>query len=258
MGRQGFPGKGVCISVSKSNTKRNAAPGSSHSLVQQTIDSVIDYIHEKNLRPGDPLPSEADISETFSVSRTVVREASKSLAAMNILNLAAGRRAQVSGFDGSVVRRVLTHGVRTNELKILQICDVRRTIEIRSAELAALHRTNVEADAMIALAKDLRAATEKNDRSTAAECDIKFHLKIAEATRNPLFPVLIDSLVNSIREMNERIWQIIERNNKSEAILEAHERIGLAIRDNDPDQAVVWMNEHFDLAYGDLVSAGFI
>lgn len=241
-------------------TKRSsvANPNNSNNLVQKTVDAVIGYIHDNELLPGENLPSESEFAKSLNVSRTVMREASKSLAAMNILDLAAGRRAKVSSFDGSVVERVLTHGVRTKELKILQICDVRRTIEIRSAELAALHRTKTDAEDLTELAALLRQLVEKGDKVSAAECDIKFHMLIASSTGNPLFPVLVNSLVNSIRPINNLIWQVVERNNKVEDILLAHERIALAIKENNPDDAVVSMNIHFDVAYGDLVSAGFI
>ena len=65
----------------------------SSGLVGDTIGAISRRIREKDLMPGDRLPSEAILSKELNVSRTVVREAFRSLAAMRIIELATGKRA---------------------------------------------------------------------------------------------------------------------------------------------------------------------
>src|SRR6202041_2280490 len=63
------------------------------------------------------------------VSRPVVREAFRSLSALKLIDIGDGRRARVSDIDASVLGLVLDHAVRTDQINILQIYDVRRLPE---------------------------------------------------------------------------------------------------------------------------------
>src|SRR4028118_2238582 len=100
-------------------------------LVGDAIGAITRHIREHDLMPGDRLPSEANFSKELNVSRTVVREAFRSLAAMRIIDLAAGKRATVASLDHGAMGLMIEHGVYTDQISIQQIYDVRRTIETR-------------------------------------------------------------------------------------------------------------------------------
>jgi DNA-binding FadR family transcriptional regulator len=68
-------------------------------LVGDAIGAITRHIRENDLMPGDRLPSESALSRELNVSRTVVREAFRSLAAMRIIDLATGKRASVARLD---------------------------------------------------------------------------------------------------------------------------------------------------------------
>ena len=85
----------------------------SSGLVGGAIGAISRHIRENDLMPGDRLPSEAILSKELNVSRTVVREAFRSLAAMRIIELATGKRATVAqiaeatGWNSNTVRGFL-------------------------------------------------------------------------------------------------------------------------------------------------------
>ena len=103
------------------------------------------HIRAERLRAGDPVPSEVGLAAELGVSRTVVREAFRALAALEIINLGNGRRARVGTIDKDVLGLVIDHALHTDQASIQQIYDVRRTIEMRTVALAALRRSEPEA-----------------------------------------------------------------------------------------------------------------
>lgn len=225
------------------------------TLVQSTKLSIIDYIREHNLKVGDKLPSEASFVQQLEVSRTVVREAYKSLAALGIIEMSAGRRAQVAGFDGSVIGLTLTHALRTDQLNVHQVWDARRSIELRTAELAALHRSEQELADIQHLCRQMRESYQ--DQAAVTEHDINFHNAIAKASRNPLLAVLVMSLSSAIRETNPIVWRYRRTAEEQREIVDLHEQVVEAIAARDPDAARAAMERHFSVAISGLARAGF-
>ena len=128
--------------------------------VGDVIGALTAHIRGNELMPGDRLPSEAILSKELNVSRTVVREALRSLAAMRIVELNTGRRATVAQLDHGPLSLLIEHGVHTEQINVQQIYDVRRTIEARIVALAALRRTDAESDEILEIAHAMRAAKD--------------------------------------------------------------------------------------------------
>lgn len=100
---------------------------------------------------------EATLSLSFGVSRPIVREALRSLAALTLIDVGNGRRARVAIPDASVLGFVVDHSVYTEQVSIQQIYDVRRTVEMRTVALAALRRSPAESELIRRHAAAMRA-----------------------------------------------------------------------------------------------------
>jgi GntR family transcriptional repressor for pyruvate dehydrogenase complex len=224
------------------------------TLVQSVVRSLIGYIRENELKVGDPIRSEGEFALELGVSRTVVREAFKALAAMNIIEVSAGRRAKVSAFDGSVMALTLSHGLRTEQVTVQQVWDVRRAIEIRSVVLACMHRTDKDVDRLLDLTRKMRET--HGDVTAMTEYDIAFHVAIANSSRNPLMPVLVSALASSMRDTNPIVWKTRTREAERLEVVDWHEAIAAAIRDRDAAMASKAMSKHFDEATLGLVNSG--
>ncbi|QIB67390.1 FadR/GntR family transcriptional regulator [Kineobactrum salinum] len=225
------------------------------TLVQNVVKALITYIRDNQLRVGDPILSEGEFGQLLNVSRTVVREAFKALAAMNIIEVSSGRRARVHAFDGSVMALTLSHGLRTQQVTVQQIWDIRRSIEMRAVALACMHRSERTARRLEELAGLMRET--HGDIATMTEHDIEFHLTIAEATRNPLYPVLISSLTSAMRETNPIVWQARTKPEERLAVMDWHAAIADAIAARDTAKATEALSRHFDEALRGLVNSGF-
>ena len=120
---------------------RFAARRLAGGLVEHVVEAMQAHIRAEGLAPGDVLPSENAFASELNVSRAVVREAFRSMAALKLIDIGNGRRARVSAMDKSVLAVVLDHVVQTNQITVQQILDVRRTVELRTVALAALRRS---------------------------------------------------------------------------------------------------------------------
>ena len=221
------------------------------SLVAQAMDSVKAHIRERRLRVGDTLPGEAFFAEQLGVSRAVMREAFGGLAALRLIDVANGRRAKVGALDGSVIAASLDHALSTDQIKVADVWDVRRTIEMRTAALAARNASATQAARIVALAEAMGQDDQPHEQTT--EDDIEFHLAIADASGNALFNQIVKSFVPLMRVAVPQAWKTRRTPDEKTDILARHKRLAWAIANRDPGEAAEAMAAHFDDAIGALL-----
>jgi GntR family transcriptional regulator, transcriptional repressor for pyruvate dehydrogenase complex len=226
----------------------------SSGLVGDAIGAISRHIREKDLMPGDRLPSEALLSKELNVSRTVVREAFRSLAAMRIIELATGKRATVAQIDHGAMSLMIEHGVHTDQINIQQIYDVRRTIETRIVSLAAIRRSDAEAAEILMLAARMQESAE--DPVALMEHDLAFHTALARASRNPVYSLLIGAFQGITRQTWPIGWKSRPTQASRDLMLATHLDIARAVAASDPQGAVAAMAQHFDESVRALLAAG--
>jgi DNA-binding FadR family transcriptional regulator len=223
-------------------------------LVERTIIGIRAYMRDNQLRPGSPMPSETAMASKLDVSRTVAREAFRALAALGILEVGTGHRARVAAPDAAPLSMILDHTVMMKQLSVQQVLDVRRTLELRTVDLASLRRTDAQARELLQIVEDMFHALETPE--TVMELDIRFHELIAQASGNSLYGII----VGSFRVITQQTWHIGWRSratleNRTENI-RCHQRIAEAISLQNLEMAETAMTEHFDSAIGVLLRAG--
>lgn len=212
------------------------------------VDHVIDYIYrhvaEERLRPGARLPSETTISLTLGVSRPVVREAMRTLAATGLVEMAVGKRATIVPVDGEMLSRVIGNALLTGQADTRNIMEMRRGIEVTMAALAAERRSEADAAELQKTVREM--AARLGDAQRYAELDLKFHAQLARATGNPLYTLLIDALRQLIAAS---MIEGIERWSASpelKRLQDLHENIVAAVVARDPGAAAGAMAQHFE------------
>jgi GntR family transcriptional repressor for pyruvate dehydrogenase complex len=197
-------------------------------------------IISRGLLPGTPLPSERDLGDRFGVSRTVIREAVRALAAKGIVEVRTGSGLRVAAVDESTVSDSLMWFIRGGQLEYGRVHEVRRTVEVEMAALAASRRSQEE---LVALrAGHERFTSVVDDVEQAAQADLDFHALIARATQNELFSVILASIGSALIE--------IRRDNlahgSGERTVQEHSAILEAIAGQDADAAREAMAVHLD------------
>lgn len=229
-------------------------PAGAESLVGRTVAAVIGLIKDGDLRPGDPLPAENNLANRLDVSRIVVREANRSLAALGIVQLSNGRAPRVSLPDENVIGLLLDHVVHTRHVTVQQVLDVRRALEVRAVALAAVRRTEAEADQILFHAAGMREAGD--DTIRVRDHDVAMHAAIADAARNPLFSIMIKAFAPITRQTWPVGWTSRGEQEERCKMIAQHEAVAHAIKEQDVAAARQAMSEHFDDTVRVLIGAG--
>ena len=147
---------------------------------------------------GTTLPGDAELAARFKVSRTVLREAMKTLAAKGLVVPRAriGTRVtpntQWNLFDSDILTWYFAVGIDENFL--LHLSEVRLAFEPHAAALAARHASETDISQMMRLAVAL--GDMDHTAESLALADLKFHLSVLDASRNP-FLRTVGSLIEA-------------------------------------------------------------
>lgn len=224
------------------------------SLVSRAVQAVRSHIRDHDLKVGDPLPGEGSFAADLGVSRAVIREAFGALAALKLIDVANGRRARVGAIDGSVMGASIDHAVATDQISVADVWDVRRTVEVRIAALAAQRRTEAQARTIAGLAEAMRDNADDLERMTGH--DIAFHEAIAQAAGNTLFNQIVRSFAPLMKFAVPEAWRTRTATEQKDAMIDRHVAIADAIAAGDASAAARAMERHFDASIGDLLQAG--
>lgn len=194
---------------------------------------------------GASLPSEGSLAASLGVSRTVIREAMRSLRSQGLVVMSQGARPRVAEVDARPTVESLALLLTRSRTTLLQLTEVRRPLEAAIAGRAAERATAEQIAALRAANADLEGAASLGDRVAA---DVRFHERLAEATGNPVFMVLLATLGGLLVESRRRTI----RTAGLEPALIGHREILAAVERRDPAAAEAAMRRHLDWAERDI------
>lgn len=159
-------------------------------LSERVVTALRHQVLAGEISPGQKLPTEGRLTETFGVSRTVIREAIASLAADGLVEPRQGAGVFVLEHP-TVAFGSLSHEIKKVS-QALNVLEVRMGIEIESAGLAA-ERRNAAQEALI---QEAFFEFERllNLCEPTGKADFAFHREIASATNNPFYVEILDAL----------------------------------------------------------------
>ncbi|MES3021497.1 MAG: FCD domain-containing protein [Pseudomonadota bacterium] len=216
------------------------------TLSAQVARHLLALVNEKQLRPGDIVPSEVQIGLDLKVSRGSVREAYRTLAALGILEIEGGRKPRLRAIDPHVLAQVFDYALNTAQVSVAHVIETRRAIELQTAQLAARYATDEQRKLLRELVGQMRSAGSDHARRVASDTTI--HHVIAEASGNPLNSILLAALRSPL-EASSRI-HFDDSRSASELIrvIDAHEAVVDRICAGDSMGAVSAMSYHFDIS----------
>lgn len=164
------------------------------SLSEQVVRSIVRYVQENNLQPGDQLPTENEFAESFGVSRTSVREAIKALGINGMLKSVPGRGTFLQ--PQAATLHLEDNGLLQMEAKtsITELMEVRAPLEVKATELAVERCSEEDILVLEEICKNYRASVENNQDQ--AKWGKKFHRQIAEMSGNVMLNTVLQSLAH--------------------------------------------------------------
>lgn len=227
-------------------------PKADHASAASVVADDLAQLILGELAPGQSLPSEADLANRYSVSRLTIREAVKLLAGRGLLELARGRRAMVREPDGSAFSDFLTSLVRTDPKGLFDLIEVRLSLEVQSATLAAkrANRAGIVAieNALQGMRDSIGDSADFADEMAEARfhaSDFGFHEAVALASGNRVLGYLFEAMAVPLRE-SFFISHLghAERGHTPQDTIDAHQRILDCIREGNGRAAAEAMRVH--------------
>lgn len=227
--------KSICELVHRENSVK--------TLVRVISDYLSDSILSGEMRPGDKLPSDRNLSEMFGVGRTSVREALKVLSVLGLIDILPGQGTFIASESSNFFITPLSWTFLMGERNVSNIIDVRNVLEIESAKLATQNAHEKDLDELSLIFNRSSDAYRDGNLQVFLDLDLDFHLAIAQCSQNPIIQSLLLTSRKLIRFISKSgMVNFIQLKD----ILEEHNLIYNAIISRDPIEASEKMASHLE------------
>jgi GntR family transcriptional regulator, transcriptional repressor for pyruvate dehydrogenase complex len=213
------------------------------NLAEFVVSRLTEQIEASVLKPGDKLPTESQLMETMSVSRTVIREAISRLQAAKVIETRHGIGSFVLEPTKQSIGLEVVPGTTLRD--VLAILELRISLETECAGLAAQRAKSADI-ARIRAALDAIAA-KRASASDSVEADLDFHVAVAQATGNRYFVDILVQLGTALIPRERVDSASIAREDPSaylSLVNREHESIFDAIARRDAESARAAMRMH--------------
>ncbi|MDQ0260857.1 FadR/GntR family transcriptional regulator [Sinomonas atrocyanea] len=227
--------------MAQAGSPRRAGPSESGGLHTKLVESLGSAIAEGALAEGSVIQIE-ELEERYAVSRSVVREALRVLAAMGLVAMRRRLGIQIlpanewNVFAPRVIQWRLASAGRFAQLRSLT--ELRGAVEPEAARLAATRASEGETAQLLELAGELWAAGQSEDAERFLRVDTEFHRFILAASGNEMFAALHPSVAEVLAGRTH--FGLMPSRPHPDA-LQLHMDVAAAVQRSDPDAAYAAM-----------------
>ena len=197
------------------------------TVPSKIVDAIVDLIINKELQPGDKLPSENEWMEIFGVGRNSIREAIKMLSSLGIVEIRKGQGTFVAKRVSSNMFNPLLFAMVLDQPLSIHLVELRIMIEKGVGELAIDEASEDEIDALDAINE--RLITDCGN-VPLKDIDLEFHSRLLKIAGNPL--------VEKIGDMVYRLFEsAIEKSvaESPDTAYQNHKKMLEALRSRDKE-----------------------
>ena len=198
----------------------------SESVVQKVINCLTDGMVSGELKPGDKLPTEPELAATLGVARTSVREATKILTYLGVLE---SRRSEgtfvANGFQESMIDPMV-YGIILNKGENFDsLMELRELTEVGILRLAIKKRSEEGLEAVREKLDAFSDAVEQGNLTAAFQADNDFHDAVSALCQNDL----VDKINRVVRVLTYAVRQktiyTMIQTGRGQELLQAHWKI---------------------------------
>lgn len=210
-------------------------------LSDSAVDQILGLVRQGNLAPGSKLPPERELITRLSVSRTSLREAIRILETMGVLRVVPGRGTWVRDDYSEPALGSNLAWLPSHSDDVFQMFEMRETLEVRAAGLAAERGTPEQLADLEASVKRYERAVDTGDMDALADTDRAVHESIARASGNKYLVQVLDSVHDLVQDIRHAMVFIPGRPAR---IAMEHQPVLDAILARDPAAAARAMSHH--------------
>lgn len=219
------------------------------SIVQRVINCLTEAMVTKQLKPGDKIPPEPELAATLGVARTSVREATKILAYLGVLESKRSEGTFVTaGFRESMIDPMVYGIILNQDDDFKNLMELREMMEVGMLRLAMAKHTE---EGMAMLREKLNAMETIGQKTgdiveEMFEADNAFHDAVSELCENPQADKInrvVRVLTHAVRY--DTVKNMIETG-RTEELVDAHRQIYEVLRGrNQEDLDTIIRNTYF-------------
>lgn len=210
----------------------------SESVVQQVINALTEAMLNRELRPGDKIPTEAELAQNMGVGRNSIREAIKILVYLGVLEI---RRAEgtfvCEGFSESMIDPMIYGIILDKEDSYENLMELRELIEVGVMQLAM---KKVQKKDLVLLKEKLNHMEKEIDKGpdnveNAFWADNEFHDTISDMGKNPLVNKINQVVRVLTHAMRLKTVETMIKTGRGRELFEAHQKIYEMMANKDTD-----------------------
>ena len=213
------------------------------SLKELFVKEIEAKIISGQLKPGDRLPPEREMASLMGISRSVVNSGILDLASKGFVEIIPRIGTFIVDYKKEGTPLIISSIMNYNEGKISlklfhSLIDTRLLIEVESAGLAAVNRTDDDLKSLEKLIIDVKKNLD--DVESFVEFNYKFHHQVTIASGNIVYGMIFKSFEPVCKNL---IRMYFKEGNYSVHSLASHEKLYQAIKDRNKDMAEKIMKE---------------
>lgn len=219
-------------------------------MYAQIAEQLLGQIGSRRLKPGDALPPERELTETFKVGRSSIREALRMLESQGVIHAANGGAFVVADAANPLESSLRLLFALDERAGMHDLFELRRILECEAAALAAQRHDEEHLAEMDAATEEMDASLRGPERADRfIEGDLRFHLAVADATGNRLVTHTMHAVRDVLRRALSTVYLI--PHSPESAVVE-HRAIRAAIAARDASKAHEEMRLHLARVESDV------
>ena len=218
------------------------------SLSKQVAEIISRKITSGEFSKNTYLPPERELGKAIGVSRTVIREAIKSLESCAMVQVERGKGVLVIDAQEQHLSQSIKRLLKNRGHVVQHLMEFRYILEVAVAGLAADRRTQAN---LTAMKRWLQIMRENPGEPTGyVDADVEFHNEIMRASQNPTLLLLLEPVSDLLRD--SRIASFSGADDVRLRAVEKHEEILRLIEKRNAEGARLAMAKHLSNTAYDL------
>ena len=223
----------------------NNAESNVEQSKDKAYEKVTHYVKERiktgELRVGDKIPTERELSEKLELSRNSVREALRTMDNMGLIRCRQGSGNYISGEMQQIIEETLYMMFMLKQISDIDVSQLRRAIDIQAMILAV---RNVNEDDIYEI-KQLLDRLDVIEVDESAFVDRDIHLLISKYSKNKLIEIINDTLSTIMEKFIFKARRLVI-GNESDVLTVFHRDMLMSLLERNEGKGVLEINKHYD------------